>query len=315
VAEKLRRDVAALTLHAADRNVRSSVSIGLVVYPDDGTTIDQLVAAADVAMYESKRRGKNRIVGYQTRTERVATAMDDETGELVQLAPASDVRTGGDPAPWSATEGSRGTTEYPVADAWPDVAARRRPDRAAIPVEPGEPPVPWSNEPAATPRTSAPRQVPPDRSPSSGQSSSRDSTSGEPPFVDGPPRDDPGRTRAMDTRPEPMPSEPPPGRSEPEPPSGPGRGRTEVGVVDRPWLTRLDGVLPRPGPQTAGETPPGQSPPDHIRPGGASPQRPAAEWRPTSFGSGRSGDLDASSERPWIALPIEPDDPTEKPGR
>ena len=72
VAEKLRRDIAALTLRAADRNVRSSVSVGLVTYPDDGATIEQLVAAADVAMYESKRRGKNRIVGYQTRTERDA---------------------------------------------------------------------------------------------------------------------------------------------------------------------------------------------------------------------------------------------------
>ena len=59
------------------------------------------MAAADVAMYESKRRGKNRIVGYQTRMERVATAIDVEAGELIQLAPAPEARTGGDPAPWS----------------------------------------------------------------------------------------------------------------------------------------------------------------------------------------------------------------------
>ena len=88
VGEKLRRDIHALTLRAADRNVRSSVSVGLVAYPDDGSTIEQLVAAADVAMYEAKRRGKNRIVGYQMRTERVATDIDGESHDLVQLTPS-----------------------------------------------------------------------------------------------------------------------------------------------------------------------------------------------------------------------------------
>ena len=106
VGEKLRRDIAALTLHAADRIVRSSVSMGLVTYPEDGTTIEQLVAAADVAMYESKRRGKNRIVGYQTRLERVATAIDVESARRTGRGGArarGEVRTGGDPAPWGPT--------------------------------------------------------------------------------------------------------------------------------------------------------------------------------------------------------------------
>ena len=103
VAEKLRRDIEAMALHASSRNVRSSISVGLVAYPDDGSTIEQLVAAADVAMYEAKRRGKNRIVGYQMRTERVATDIDADSHELVQLDTAQDVRTGGDPAPWGET--------------------------------------------------------------------------------------------------------------------------------------------------------------------------------------------------------------------
>jgi diguanylate cyclase (GGDEF)-like protein len=113
VGEKLRRDIAAVTLHAADRRVRSTVSVGLVTYPDDGTTIEQLVEAADVAMYESKRRGKNRIVGYQTRTERVATAIDVEGGEVLQLSLAQDARTGGDPAPWGAPPSQSEGTEAP----------------------------------------------------------------------------------------------------------------------------------------------------------------------------------------------------------
>ena len=36
-------------------------SIGIAFYPEHGTGIDTLIAAADVAMYESKRNGKNRF--------------------------------------------------------------------------------------------------------------------------------------------------------------------------------------------------------------------------------------------------------------
>ena len=147
VAEKLRRDIAALTLPAADRNVRSSISVGQVAYPDDGSTIEQLVSAADVAMYEAKRRGKNRIVGYQTRTERVATDIDADTHELVQLDPAEDVRTGGDPVPWGAgrpdggvggggTRGSYGDPGSHSLDETLPPPGRRRVDRTTIPVSP-----------------------------------------------------------------------------------------------------------------------------------------------------------------------------------
>ncbi len=133
VAEKLRRDIEALTLHAASRNVRSSISVGLVVYPDDGSTIEQLVSAADVAMYEAKRRGKNRIVGYQTRTERIATDIDSATHDLVQLDPAEDVRTGGDPVPWDDTAAGDGARvpygdpgDHPLNEAPPRPPGRRR---------------------------------------------------------------------------------------------------------------------------------------------------------------------------------------------
>jgi diguanylate cyclase (GGDEF)-like protein len=76
VAEKLRADIANLAVGPSDRPARTSASIGLVSYPDDGTTAEGLIADADKAMYESKRRGKNQIVGYTTRTERVTTPLD-----------------------------------------------------------------------------------------------------------------------------------------------------------------------------------------------------------------------------------------------
>jgi hypothetical protein len=40
-----------------------SVSIGLVAWPDDGGTLDQLIDAVDEAMYAAKQRGRNRIGG------------------------------------------------------------------------------------------------------------------------------------------------------------------------------------------------------------------------------------------------------------
>ncbi|MBF0218955.1 MAG: EAL domain-containing protein [Gammaproteobacteria bacterium] len=43
-----------------DKNeVRMSASIGIALYPDDGTTQDDLCKNADIAMYQAKSRGKN----------------------------------------------------------------------------------------------------------------------------------------------------------------------------------------------------------------------------------------------------------------
>jgi len=66
LAEKVRLGVADLRI--ADPPLQTSVSIGVVAYPADGTTSDELMINADQAMYESKRSGKNRVMG-KTRTE------------------------------------------------------------------------------------------------------------------------------------------------------------------------------------------------------------------------------------------------------
>lgn len=47
----------------ADANsvsIKSSVSIGAALYPQDGHTVDEILSRADHAMYESKKAGKNR---------------------------------------------------------------------------------------------------------------------------------------------------------------------------------------------------------------------------------------------------------------
>ena len=37
-----------------------STSLGIALYPDDASTVDNLMHVADAALYEAKRTGKNR---------------------------------------------------------------------------------------------------------------------------------------------------------------------------------------------------------------------------------------------------------------
>ena len=65
LAEKIRIDVAELDVVLPASAVRPSLSIGVVSYPGDGSTADELMIAADAAMYRSKRGGKNRVSGVE----------------------------------------------------------------------------------------------------------------------------------------------------------------------------------------------------------------------------------------------------------
>ena len=64
VAEKIRVDIARLALPHNGSLIRTSASIGLVTYPEDGRTWPELIRRADLAMYEAKRRGRDQIVHY-----------------------------------------------------------------------------------------------------------------------------------------------------------------------------------------------------------------------------------------------------------
>lgn len=72
LAEKIRIGVIDLQLELPDDAARPSMSVGVVSYPDDGQTADELMISADRAMYTSKRAGKNRVTGVNlpTPTER-----------------------------------------------------------------------------------------------------------------------------------------------------------------------------------------------------------------------------------------------------
>ena len=48
------------TIHSeVDERVCVSASIGVAVYPDDGMEFEELFKKADVALYETKKNGKN----------------------------------------------------------------------------------------------------------------------------------------------------------------------------------------------------------------------------------------------------------------
>src|SRR3954453_751894 len=77
LAEKIRQEVADLRVPVGgSAPIHPSISIGVVSYPADGRTSDELMITADRSMYRSKRAGKNRVMG-------AGTADPGEVGEPV----------------------------------------------------------------------------------------------------------------------------------------------------------------------------------------------------------------------------------------
>ena len=64
LAEKVRIGVTELDIEVSGSVLEASISVGVVSYPDDGQTSDELLISADQAMYASKRGGRNRVMGF-----------------------------------------------------------------------------------------------------------------------------------------------------------------------------------------------------------------------------------------------------------
>lgn len=65
--------------------LRVGASIGLAIYPDDGAEMKDLLAAADEAMYEVKRQGKEGFLKARTGRLQRASDLASRTGEVRQL--------------------------------------------------------------------------------------------------------------------------------------------------------------------------------------------------------------------------------------
>jgi len=60
-ADNLREAIAGTRITFKDRAINVTISIGVAQFPDDGDTIETLVARADEALYAAKREGRNRV--------------------------------------------------------------------------------------------------------------------------------------------------------------------------------------------------------------------------------------------------------------
>ena len=71
IAERVRRAVAARTyeVETSSEPIRATISMGVAAFPRDGSDANELVHAADVAVYRAKLQGRNRVLD----------AADDET--------------------------------------------------------------------------------------------------------------------------------------------------------------------------------------------------------------------------------------------
>lgn len=62
VAERLRQATAATPTEFHGSSIETTASFGVATCPDDAQSVDQLIAAADQALYQAKRAGRNKVV-------------------------------------------------------------------------------------------------------------------------------------------------------------------------------------------------------------------------------------------------------------
>jgi diguanylate cyclase (GGDEF)-like protein len=121
VAEKIRAGAEEVGLKAGGGELLTSVSIGLVSCPEDGTSTEELMLAVDRAMYQAKSLGKNQISG-NPRPRRLATQAPIDAVE----DPAREPPSAAEPAIAAAAFKVEAPEPLPVG-----VAAAARADGAA----------------------------------------------------------------------------------------------------------------------------------------------------------------------------------------
>jgi diguanylate cyclase (GGDEF)-like protein len=128
VAEKVRIGAEEVGLAAATIEMLTSVSIGLVSCPEDGTSADELMIAADRAMYQAKSLGKNQVSG-NPRPRRLLYRASDELAPAPPAAVAAIpvVPLEADPEPVAAGVGAE-----PALKPEPDSVSSRPVSRPAV---------------------------------------------------------------------------------------------------------------------------------------------------------------------------------------
>ncbi|HEX2980128.1 MAG TPA: histidine kinase N-terminal 7TM domain-containing protein [Anaerolineaceae bacterium] len=70
-AEEWRQAFEAISLKYGTNEIRGTISIGVAVFPEHGSTVDEVICAADEALYQAKAAGRNRVMVKSTLTETV----------------------------------------------------------------------------------------------------------------------------------------------------------------------------------------------------------------------------------------------------
>jgi hypothetical protein len=129
VAEKIREGAEEIGETLGTEDASTSVSIGLVSHPEDGMSTEELMIAADRAMYQAKSLGKNQISGNprpRRSAQRRLLATADEVSEAPPPAAPSPAEVA-TPAAFSIDQAStNGSAQDGHGDDEPDPADMRR---------------------------------------------------------------------------------------------------------------------------------------------------------------------------------------------
>jgi diguanylate cyclase (GGDEF)-like protein len=134
VAEKIRGGAEEVGVALIETEPLTTVSIGLVSHPEDGLSAEELMTAADRAMYQAKKLGKNQISG----NPRPRPALIARRSTIADISPAAATAA----APTEVTEApaaSPPADSIPVAEPGGVATAVgvAMPETRAVPVEPG----------------------------------------------------------------------------------------------------------------------------------------------------------------------------------
>ena len=66
IAEKIRLEVEALKIQIGSIVIKKTISIGIADFPDDSPTFWQAVKFADIALYQAKETGRNRVIRFNS---------------------------------------------------------------------------------------------------------------------------------------------------------------------------------------------------------------------------------------------------------
>lgn len=76
VAEKIRKNVEMTAIHIEGKVIHITISAGVAEYPKHGTDPYQVIKFADIALYQAKKEGKNRVVVFD---ESMSANLEDTT--------------------------------------------------------------------------------------------------------------------------------------------------------------------------------------------------------------------------------------------